>query len=58
MDYLKDFKKHLKVIKNNNGSVGYHPGLTEAVLLEKHNIDGNVASEYKKKDATIEERGR
>ena len=45
---LEAFKAHLKVSEAQNGVVGYHPGLAEIKLQERHNITRNTASEDQK----------
>ena len=58
MDYLEVFKAHLKVSKAHNGAVGYHNGISESALLEKHNIIIDAANEEKKIDSNIKSKGK
>ena len=41
----RDLQGNLKASKTYNRSVGYHPGLTAYLILEKENITREVASE-------------
>ena len=51
------FKAHLKVSEAHNGAVGYHNGIAESALLEKHNIIIDAANEEQKIESNIKYRG-
>ena len=58
MDYLEAFNVHLKVRKEHNGPIGYHPVLEVIVLQEKHNITSDTANEEQKTEENIKARER
>ena len=58
MDYLEVFKAHLKVSEAHNGAVGYHNGIAESALLEKHNIIIDAANEEQKIESNIKSKGK
>ena len=52
-DDLEAFNVHIKVSKLQNGVLGYHLGLVEISLQEKHNITRDTAIEDHKIGANI-----
>ena len=53
---MEALKSHLKVRESHNGAVGYHPGLTEAAPLEKHNVTRNTTNKEQRIEANIKAR--